>query len=100
MELKITLKIKVDDDKVFNALPKDMQEAVEWRMADRKEGFTNADHPDNVEFWKERRSHYICGYAAHHFGDFFVASKIVAHKDLGIDINDAEVISQDFRGDY
>lgn len=99
MELKVTLKIKVDDDKVFNALPKDMQEAVEQALVNRKEGFTDADHPDNVDFFKELRSHYISGYAAHHFGDFFVASKIVAHKDLGIDINDAEVISQDFRMD-
>ena len=100
MELKVTLKIKVDDDKVFNALPEHMQEDVEWRMADQKEGFTHADHPDNVEFFKEMRSRYISGYATHHFGDFFVVSNAVAHKELGIDVNDAEVISQQFRGDY
>tara|TARA_Y100000310_G_C20561276_1_gene753179 strand:- start:609 stop:911 length:303 start_codon:yes stop_codon:yes gene_type:complete len=100
MELTVTLKIQVDDDKVFNALPQDMQEAVEYFAEDVKKGFTDLNDPDNVAFFKEMRSRYVSDYARRHFGDFWVVSNAVAHKELGIDVNDAKVISQDFRGDY
>ena len=97
MELTVSLQIKIDDDKVFNALPQDMQEAVEHLFESHKASFTDPDR--HVPYLKEARSNFISDYARRHFGDFWEVNKVVDYKGLGIDLNDEEVISQKFRGD-
>ena len=106
MELTVSLKIKIDDDKVFNALPQVMQEAVVYHVEQHQKRFNKSmirhlgvDHPDNIKYLNQQRSSYISDYARLHFGDFFTVSNAVVHKELGVDVNDAEVTSQKFRGD-
>ena len=101
MELTVTLKIQVDDDKVFNTLPEDMQETILKEVElDKKWADAHVNHVYSM------RSTYISRCAQDHFGGLFSSklrsSPVVnksAHKELGIDLNEGEIQIQKFRED-
>ncbi len=97
MELTVTLKIQVDDDKVFNALPKDMQEEIAKEVElDKK--WAGADNKRHKDLALAMRSTYITQHAQEYFGSWVGVHKS-APKGLGIDLNEGEIQNQKFRED-